>query len=162
MRVFWNINYFSLDFIKNSASASVIDSHSFEMDIGRNKTKWFLRIYPNGDEKRKSCIGIHLVKKSEYVNNYEYSCRFVIMKNEKEVLSKQFKARPSENESIGEGYGFMLFLSHGELFQWFDKFVDGSDVTIRADIELSTAKTGDERGVSKEKVLRDVHISSIV
>lgn len=126
--------------MKKCSELTEIESDAFEIVIGKIKTKWVLLLRPNGDERRNACLSIFLQKKQETSQNYDYSCRFSIVKYEKEIISWKFNARPAVNDSIGCGYGSLEFLTHDELFQRFNEFVEYSNLKIRADVELSAPK----------------------
>lgn len=140
LRITWRIDNFTRDYLKKCSECTEIESNPFEIVIGKIKTKWVLLLRPNGDNRRKACLSIFLQKKQESSQNYDYSGRFSIVKYEKEVISWKFNARPAVNDSIGSGYGSLDFLTHNELFQRFNEFVEYSHLKVRADVELSAPK----------------------
>lgn len=127
---------------------------------GKNKTKWALRLYPNGNEEKTSnWFGICLVKQAEASPNYAYSCRFSIIKGGKVILTKEFPATATPNMKVGKEYGFIQFLSHRNLFQRFDNYVGQNQLEIRAEIELSSDKKNYDYGNSS-KILSEVYLRS--
>ncbi len=139
-RVTWKIKNFTRDYLKQCSKCTEIESDTFEIVVGKIRTKWALLLRPNGDNRKDKCLSVFLQKKQESSQDYHYSGQFSIVKNEKDIISWKFYARSAVNDAIGCGYGSLEFLSHDDMIQRFNDFVKDSQLIIRADIQLTAPK----------------------